>query len=332
MAQANISEKPVAAGSAEWRPAGEWSLEWSDEFNGAAGDENDSKVTKWYPMLGWTPEDFESKANKGLRWKGKTDETAWFYSTKTGNHWIDGQGNLILRAVSDKTNPNENGPRVNTAYLQSGYPAQWDDTEPSKVKWLPGQGKFVSPRVNGQVKPLYISARVRSDQVKGYSTWFAFWLFSQTRAYNNKPADGTEVDMLEIVKGKDRHFNNFMNVANHWYPKEGLKEDKYFNEDTTPNSTQFVNVEDSNYHTYGIEWSDKAIKCFVDGKLYYTFTKNIPTDPVDMMMMLTLEFQKNLWLGNSGDGRLEGPFVSDTPEMREMSRVLVDYVRVYRQQ
>ena len=73
------------------------------------------------------------------------------------------------------------------------------------------------------------------------------------------------------------------------------------------------------------------MKCYVDGKLYYTFTENIPTDPVDMMILLTLEYQKNVWDPDQGDGRTEGPFVSDDEKLRVMSQVYVDYVRVYKQ-
>src|SRR5690606_21434096 len=98
----------------------------------------------------------------------------------------------------------------------------------------------------------------------------------------------------------------------------------------TPPSTSFVDVTDADYHTYGILWSPTSMQCFVDGKPYYTFTENIPSDTVDMMILLTLEFKVNAWDPNQGDGRTEGPFVFDSPEMREMSRVLVDSVRVYR--
>jgi hypothetical protein len=76
----------------------------------------------------------------------------------------------------------------------SGFPSTWDKTEPSGVRW---DGKFVGP-TNGSV---YISARIRSDQVLGYSSWFAFWLFSETRAYANDPRHGTEIDVVEIPKG-----------------------------------------------------------------------------------------------------------------------------------
>lgn len=325
-----VSNVAVQAQGTEWLPSGTWSLEWSDEFNGAAGSATDSKVTKWYPMLGYTPTDFTNNAEKGLRWSGSTEDTARFYSTKVGNHWLDGQGNLLIRAVADKVAPaNANGTRVKSAYLMSGYPGSWDSSEPTGVKWVAGNGKFVSPKVGGVAKDCYISARVRTDQVQGYSTWFAFWLFTETRPYDAVPSNGTEVDLIEIAKGAPTYLLKSFNVANHWNSSGG-SESHQFSAGTTPSSTSFVDVTDSNYHTYGIEWSQSSMKCTVDGKLYYTFTGNIPTDPVDMMMLLTLEFQPNAWDPNQGDGRTAGPYVSDSSSMREMSRALIDYVRVYR--
>lgn len=302
----------------EWLPSGSWQLEWSDEFSGTG------QPTAWHPMLGYTPGDYQNNNEKGLRWNGPTENTSQMYSTRTGNHWLNGQGQLVIRAICDKTSSNANGNKVKTAYLQTGFPKEWDSSEPTGVKW---DGVFVSPK-NG---PLYISARVRTDKVVGYSTWFAFWLFSQTRAYNGNPTDGTEVDMIEIAKGAPSYMNKSFNVAHHW-AQSGGSESSQFSTGTNPSSTSFVDVTDSNYHTYGIEWTQNYMKCSVDGQVYYTFTNNIPTDPVDMMLMLTMEFQKNAWDPNQGDGRTAGPYVSDNSTVREMSRVLIDHVRVYRKQ
>ncbi len=302
---------------ANWTPEGEWSIEWQDEFEGSGLPE------KWYPFLGHTPADFTDKTEKGLRWTGKTEDTSWMYTSKTGNHWLNGEGQLVMRIVSDKTKTNANGLKTSGAYLMTGYPEKWDDTEPTNVKW---KGKFVSP-ADG---PLYISARIKTNQIKGHSTWFAFWLFSQTRAYNGNPVDGTEVDVVEITKGKKDYINQSFNVANHWSQEGKGSKSLQLNSGSNPTATSLVDVNDDQYHVYGVEWTKKSMKCYVDGKLYYTFTENIPSDPVDMMILLTLEFQKNLWDPDQGDGRTEGPSVSDDEELREMSRVLVDYVRVYR--
>ncbi|MGZ0709468.1 glycoside hydrolase family 16 protein [Coraliomargarita sp. W4R53] len=305
----------TANADSEWLPEGDWALDWSDEFSGSG------EVDQWYPMLGYTPEEFAKNDEKGLRWNGPTEDTAQMYSARSDQHWLNGDGQLVIRAVSDKNDSNANGPKVRTAYLMSGYPNKWDSTEPSNVKW---DGKFVSP----QDGALYISARVKTDQVVGHSTWFAFWLFSQTRAYNGNPVDGTEVDIIEIAKGAKSYLDHSFNVANHWAKSNG-SESKQFNPLSDPPALSIVDVMDSEYHVYGIEWTTESMKCFVDGQLYYTFTENIPSDPVDMMMLLTMEFQPNAWDPNQGDGRVSGPYVSDTEDMREMSRALVDYVRVY---
>ena len=278
---------------------------------------------KWYPLLGYDGPSFQKNEKKGIRWTGKTAASSAMYSTKTGNHWLNGEGQLVLRIVTDKTRKNDHGEVVEAAYLLSGYPDKWDSNEPNGSKWA---GKFVSP-ADG---PLYISASVRSDQVKGWSTWFAFWLFTETRAYNGNPTDGTEVDMVEIVRGKKPYMDKIFNVANHWKLGGGGSESLQFRERGTPPSVSFADVNDSKFHTFGIEWTKEYMKCYVDGKNYYTFTENIPTDPVDMMILLTLEYQKDMWDPDQGDGRSEGPFVTDSPEKREMSRALVDFVRVYK--
>ncbi len=258
--------------SGEWLPPGDWKLDWADEFSGEGTSEN------WYPLLGYNHVAFQKDERKGIRWSGKTENSSQMYSTKTGNHWLNGEGQMVLRIVTDKTRENEHGKVVEAAYLLSGYPEKWDKSEPGGVKWA---GKFVSPSDG----PLYISASVRSDQVKGWFTWFAFWLFTETRAYNDNPADGTEVDMVEIVKGKKDYMANVFNVANHWKLGKGGSESlQFYNGGKTPASS-FVNVNDSEYHVWGIEWSTESMKCYVDGKLYYTFTENIPTDPVDMMIL-----------------------------------------------
>tara|TARA_R100000027_G_scaffold52103_2_gene40787 strand:+ start:8443 stop:9849 length:1407 start_codon:yes stop_codon:yes gene_type:complete len=314
------SVEPSGSGGlqGDWMPEGDWTLEWSDEFTGTGSPEH------WYPMLGYTPEEFGQNDAKGLRWNGSTEESAQMYSTMTGNHWLNGDGQLVIRAVTDKESSNDNGPKVETAYLQTGYPAAWDSSEPTNVRW---EGTFFSPAEGS----LYIAAKVRSDQVVGHSTWFAFWLFSQTRSYNGNSSDGTEVDIIEIAKGAPNYMSRSFNVANHW-SQSGGSESKQFSAGTDPSSLSYVDVTDSDYHVYGIEWTPESMKCFVDGKLYYTFTTEIPSNPVDMMLLLTMEFQKDAWDPNQGDGRTSGPYVSDTKEMREMSRALIDYVRVYRKQ
>lgn len=323
-----------SGGSSEWTPPGNWTLDWNDEFEGTG------EPTEWYPLLGYNPDEFANYSEFGIRHTDPnpvfTDpESAWMYSTKysnnmpdgKGTYWLDGSGHLVMRAVSEKNDvvnagwPSD-GPKANCAYLLSGYPDVWDSTEPNNVKW---GGKFVSPASG----PIYISTRVKTNQVVGYSTWFAFWLFTETRAYNDVPSNGTEVDVIEIPKGAN--ITNAFNVANHW-KSSGGSNSKQFNTLSTPTSGSFVNVDDSDWHVYGVEWTTTSMKCYVDGQLYYTFTDHIPSNPVDMMMLLTLEYQLNAWQSGQDDGKFVGPYVSNTSTMREMSRVLVDYVHIHKKQ
>lgn len=207
--------------ASEWLPEGNWTLDWADEFAG------EGELEKWYPLLGYDPPSFQKAESKGIRWSGSTEETSHMYSENSGHHWLNGEGQLVMRIVCDKTRGNENGPRVEAAYLLSGYPEVWDKTEPNNAKWT---GKFVSPRDG----PLYISARVRSDKVVGYSTWFAFWLFTETRAYNGNPTDGTEVDMIEIVRGKPEYMGKVFNVANHWNQTGGSESLQFWEKGLLP--------------------------------------------------------------------------------------------------
>lgn len=318
MAKVDEESIPAAAGD-EWTPEGQWVIDWEDEFDGKGSPKN------WYPFLGYTPTDFADRTEKGIRWNGNTEDSAQMYSAKSGHHWLNGEGQLVLQIAADKTKTNNNGTKVDGAYLMTGFPQKWDKTEPSNVKW---GGKFVSPARG----PLYITARIKTDQLKGHSTWFAFWLFSETRAYNGDPTDGTEVDVVEIPKGKKDYINKAFNVANHWAQHGKGSESLQLNGASDPKSTDLVDVNDDQYHTYGVEWTKKYMKCYVDGQLYYSFTENIPTEPVDMMILLTMEYQKNAWDPDQGDGRTEGPFVSDDEKQRVMSRVYVDSVRVYKKQ
>lgn len=319
IADSKPKTKPNAATTADWTPEGDWGIDWQDEFDGTGEPKN------WHPFLGYTPTDFRKRTEKGIRWNGKTEDSSQMYSAKSGHHWLNGEGQLVLQIAADKTKKNANGIKVNGAYLMTGFPDKWDKTEPTNVKWA---GKFVSPAE----APLYICARIKTNELIGHSTWFAFWLFSETRAYNGDATDGTEVDVVEIPKGKKDYINKVFNVANHWAKNGKGSESLQLNGGSDPKSTDLVDVKDDQYHTYGVEWTKKYMKCYVDGKLFYTFTENIPTDPVDMMILLTLEYQKNAWDPDQGDGRTEGPFVSDDAKMRVMSKVLVDFVRVYKKQ
>ena len=209
---------------------------------------------------------------------------------------------------------------------------------PNWVTGGPDKGIFVGPNDG----PIYLTARVKANQVLGYGTWFAFWALSETQNYqdNDFPAPikkGTELDIVEIFNGPNPDMENAYTVNNHIRKDAVGSVGKRF--DPGPNhENAHINVRDNNYHDYGMEWykgtgSNNAgafVKFYVDGKLVFSTTRNIPTDPDDMMMLLTMEFKPGSWGDGGVDGRYTGPKVKEESGYREMSRVLVDHVHVYR--
>ena len=109
----------------EWLPKGEWKLDWADEFEGKG------EIKKWYPLLGYNHIEFQERESKGIRWSGSTEESSHMYSAKSGHHWLNGEGQLVMRIICDKNKKNEHGPRVEAAYLLSGYPSGWAKKGPS---------------------------------------------------------------------------------------------------------------------------------------------------------------------------------------------------------
>jgi hypothetical protein len=108
----------LVVAESEWLPEGEWALDWADEFSGEGATE------KWHPMLGYTPTDYLNNDGKGLRWNGSSEDSAQMYSMRSGHHWLNGEGQLVIRAVCNKAESNLNGFKVETAYLES-IPESW---------------------------------------------------------------------------------------------------------------------------------------------------------------------------------------------------------------
>ncbi|MDA8744270.1 family 16 glycosylhydrolase [Rubripirellula amarantea] len=332
----------------EWLPPGNsWALEWQDEFEGTGLPEN------WYPHLGTNPEEVSNEIAAAaaenripeypLRYGPYDGNNAWMFSTGYGNHWLDGSGNLQLQIRADLNVDLAHGKKVESAYLMSGQPVAWDDSVPGTgVRW---EGTLVSPG-DGEI---YISTRVKTNEMVGYSTWFAFWLFTQTQAYDRVPATGTEIDIIEIPIGEPAWMDGVFNVAHHWgVPTQAeLNAGIKFSESLQYSGViaeSLADVTADEYHTYGLRWSADSMTTYVNGVETFTFPDNppgnpvpaIPANPSDMMMMLTLEFEKDAWvdktLDDQGDGRFQGTPLEEDANYRVMSRAQVDYVRIWRAQ
>jgi beta-glucanase (GH16 family) len=104
-----------------------WTLVWSDEFNGAAGSAPSSSV--------WTFKDKGSNANDELQvYCAPTDNDAPC-STSTPNIFEDGNGNLVIRAIRTADGSWTSG-RMSTSHTEM---PQYGRIE-ARIKITPGDG------------------------------------------------------------------------------------------------------------------------------------------------------------------------------------------------
>lgn len=326
---------------------------------GSSGSSYDSKTEKG---LRWTnAPDYND------------EDSAWMFSTKFGNtlsdgqgtYWLDGssEGHLVLRAAVDQrdtlnnaTYPNA-GDKVEVAYLQTGRPVdpnsvsgytlpQYSNGNGGSYTLDPWAGKFVEPGTDG----IYLSCRAKINKL-GHSTWFAFWAHTHSQAYENKTVNalnnpnqsvfnsgtGTEIDIVEVWGSQQSYTLNAFSNNNHWKDdgngSVGVRYDSGGTSTTQPIPAG-IQVEDGNWHEYGVHWMPNELVYYVDGTETYRTTSNVPDSPRDMMILLTLEFQVDKWEGNQGDGRTSGSsgYYTEQNGLRVLSHVEVDWVRVHKMQ
>lgn len=261
----------------------QYRLIWNDEFDGIAGAK---PGPQWFFFDGWGKK----------KWRDAT-------YTDT-NAYLDGRGHLVMRAQL-------NGDSLETSYIQT-Y-----DWKVQRNKWSlfgPGNGK-------------YIEARVKLSDVQAPGVWPGVWLFSPTDTYDGDPTNGTEIDIMEYIptygkptswtKDYPRGTWNYYNMGSHWGDKPGQKELKFLN------AGQYgVNLQDGDYHTFGVEWYKDSLRFYVDGKPTWTTTNGVSTSDTQALI-ISMEYSK-------GPGDAWGihenvmDYVDKLP-----SHMYVDYVRVY---
>jgi len=167
-----------------------------------------------------------------------------------------------------------------------------------------GKGDFTSGRIesNGKFSFKYGKVVIRAKLPTGAGTWPAVWMLGSDIGTAGWPACG-EIDILESV-GKEPNINH---SSLHSPGRSG----------NTPD-TGTINVPNDNteFHIYTADWTEKYIKFYVDDKLYYTFSNN-STFPFNKDFFLIV----NLAMGGNWGGPVDPNFTSSTLE--------VDYIRVY---
>ena len=187
---------------------------------------------------------------------------------------------------------------------------------------------FVQTKNKAYFKYGYIEARIKMPKNK--STWPGFWMSPNESKYGSWPNSGE----IDIVEAKGSNYKFAASDA-HWRDKNtptGQTGGHRSRQGVIP-STKFDTLDTTEWHTYGVKWTEGKLEYFIDGELHHTITefKNSnstgnPNGPFDQNFFLRL----NLAIGGNyidapwNDAHNSVGAANDFP-----ATMSIDYVRVY---
>ena len=191
---------------------------------------------------------------------------------------------------------------------------------------------FVQTKNKAYFKYGYIEARIKMPKNK--STWPGFWMSPNNSPYGPGWPDWGEIDIVE-AKGSNRQF-----AASdaHWRDKNtptGQTGSHRNRQGVIPPSKFGTGNDTTEWHTYGVKWTEGKLEYFIDGEWHHTITEfknsnstGSPNGPFDQNFFLRL----NLAIGgNYIDSPWDDPINSVGAANGEgfPATMSVDYVRVY---
>ena len=198
-------------------PTPSWTLVWSDEFDGPAGSSFDH--TKWTAETG------------GSGWGNQERE---FYTTRTENIALDGNGHLVITALAE--------------------PANTSDT-----CWY-GSCRYTSARIKtaGLFSQAYGRFEARIRIPRGQGLWPAFWMLGDNIDTVGWPKSG-EVDIMENI-GKEPSIIHGTMHGPGYSGASGIGGPYHLS------SGAFAD----DYHVYAVEWDRAGITWLVDDQPYFS--------------------------------------------------------------
>jgi beta-glucanase (GH16 family) len=163
---------------------------------------------------------------------------------------------------------------------------------------------YTSARLITRDKFVFKYGRVeaRAKLPAGIGTWPAIWMLGFNIGTVGWPACG-EIDIMEHVGSQ---LNKIYGTVH--YPG--------FSGGNAVGGTTIISNATTEFHIYAMEWSETAIRFFVDGTLYFTFANNtsIPFNHNFFLLM-------NVAMGGNFGGTIDPAF--------SQAQMEVDYIRVY---
>lgn len=178
------------------------------------------------------------------------------------------------------------------------------------------EGAFTSARMNSVRSFKYgrMEIRAKMPEHKGNGLWPALWMLGSNIETVGWPACG-EIDMMEYVSFKPNktHFSLHSTANNHTIGTE-----------ITSGAIDLETIEEE-FHNYGMLWSSKYMKFYIDDvdNIVFTFRRPITYNIDSWPFQNNFYFIMNVAVGGNWGG-LEGVDSSIFPAVME-----VDYVRVY---
>jgi len=190
---------------------------------------------------------------------------------------------------------------------------------------------FVQTKNKAYFKYGYIEARIKMPKNK--STWPGFWMSPNNSPYGPDWPDWGEIDIVE-AKGSNRQF-----AASdaHWRDKNTPtgQTGSHRNRQGVIPSSKFGTNDTTEWHTYGVKWTEGKLEYFIDGELHHTITEfknsnstGSPNGPFDQDFFLRL----NLAIGGN---YIDSPWDDPTSSVGAANgegfpaTMSIDYVRVY---
>jgi beta-glucanase (GH16 family) len=179
---------------------------------------------------------------------------------------------------------------------------------------------YTSARINTRDKVAYAYGKfeARISLPSGKGTWPAFWMMGSSITYARWPLCG-EIDIMEHIGSQP----TMLSHATHTYEKNGSKGNNW-------SARKYLDNLEGNYHTYAIEWEEKAnegddnMSFYIDGvKSATIWEQHVNSD--DKMWPFKSDFFVilNLAIGGTMGGTVDDASFNNPVLMK------VDYVRIY---